>query len=257
MTANAQTYNDFVRQGIEALGQDSLTKAESCFRDALKDSPSHHGNYLLFRYLGQIQERQGRTEEALTNYTAGLALNPRHTDLMLDRAALYFRLGNEQRALMDYTDALELAPDNKEALQMRAYIYSGMHSYKQARRDYEALLELEPQNLTAWMGLILVNDRDGRQYEAMQQADGLIRLYPHHAALYAIRGGMEQKRKQYERAVADLTRAIELDPKNPDYYVSRATLYIEMNRKKQARTDVQAAVRLGADPREMAGLLKK
>ena len=118
------------------------------------------------------------------------------------------------------------------------------------------MLKVDPLHENAYIGLILLNDRDGRPREAMEQINGLIAVYPHHALLYAIRGGMEQRRKQYEQALSDLSRAIEMEPKNADFYVSRATLYLEMRKKKLARLDTQMAVRLGADPKEMASLLK-
>ena len=67
---------------------------------------------------------------------------------------------------------------------------------------------------------------------------------------------MEQQRKQYEQALRDLSRAIELEPTNADFYVSRATLYLDMKKRKLARQDTQMAIRYGADPKEMASLLK-
>lgn len=249
-------YTALVKQGFEALASDSLVVAESHLREAMRHSPSHKSNYLLFRYVGQIQERQGWEKEALESYTAGLSQNPKYVDLMLDRAALYYRMGNEGRALNDYSDVIDLQPENIEALLMRAHIYSGMRDYKRARGDYDAILKIDALNEKAYVGLILLNDRDGRPREAMEQINGLIMVYPQHALLYAIRGGMEQKRKQYERALADLNRAVELEPTNADFYVSRATLFLDMRKRKLARNDTQMAIKYGADPKEMASLLK-
>ena len=61
----------------------------------------------------------------------------------------------------------------------------------------------------------------------------------------------------YEEALNDLNQAIKLSPENPDYYVSRATLYLDMKKRRLARQDAQTAITLGADPREMASMLKK
>lgn len=251
------SYTDFVRQGMDALAVDSLAKAEMLFNKALALEPTHQGSHLLFRYIGQIQERLGRNEDALATYTKGINQIPGNTNLLLDRSALYYHMGNEERALSGYSDVLELQPENTEALLMRAHIYAGKHDYKRARADYETILSIDPMNENAYIGLILVNDRSGRPREAMEQISSLIALFPNHAILYAIRGGMEQQRKQYELALPDLTRAIQLEPTNADYYVSRATLYLDMKKRKLARQDTQMAVKLGADPKEMASILKK
>lgn len=250
-------YDVLVKQGMDALSVDSLNKAEMSFREALKQFPHHQSNYLLYRYLGQIREHQNRGQEALEFYTSALDLNPKDLELRLDRAALLYRLGNDGRAISDYSDVLDQEPDNIEALGMRAHLYSRIHDYKQARADYEHIIRLEPLNEKAYVGLILVNDRSGRPREAMEQIDALISVYPKHALLYAIRGGMEQRRMEYERALADLSRAVEMEPTNVDFLVSRATLYLDMRKRKLARADVQAALRLGADPLEMASLLKR
>lgn len=246
-----------VRQGLDALAIDSMQQAEDNFRVAMQRYPMHASNYLLYKYIAKIKERQNRPLEALDNYTLGLNLKPQDKELRLDRAALLYRLGNEARALSDYNDVLDIQPENMEALQMRAHIYSGMRDVKKARADYETILRLEPLNEKAYIGLILLNDRNGRPREAMEQMDALIAVYPDHAVLYAIRGGMEQERKQYEAALADLSRAIEMEPTNADFYVSRATLYLDMRKRKQAMLDSRMAVKLGADPKEMASLMKK
>lgn len=250
-------YAELVKQGMDALATDSLDKAEACFRSALQAYPIHQANHILYRHLGKIKEKQEKQTEALEFYTSGLNLSPQNLELRLDRAALLYRMGDESRALSDYADVLERQPENIEALQMRAFIYAKKRDYKNARTDYETIIHLDPLNEKAYIGLILLNDRSGRPREAMEQINGLIAVYPRHAVLYAIRGGMEQQRKQYEQALADLSHAIELEPTNADFYVSRATLYLDMRKRKLARQDTQMAVKYGADPREMASLIKR
>lgn len=248
MTASAQnSYTDLVRQGTDALAADSLQKAELLFRQAMSEYPQLKTNALLFQHIAHIKEAQGKYMEALENYSMGLNLSPTTMGLLMDRASLYMRLDNRDRALVDYSDVLDLNPDHTEALFFRAYIYSQRHDYKNARQDYERLLKLEPTNEEAQVGLILVNDNDNRHHEAMEQIDALIHLKPDHAILYAVRGGMRQQRKDYEMALRDLNKAIELDEQNPDYYVSRALLYLDMGKRKYARQDGRTAISLGAD----------
>ncbi len=240
---------------IDSVKVDSVL-LEDQLKELLKKNPGSEKNYVIYRYLGRIREQQGRNKEALEYYTIAINLNGRDAESILDRAALNYRLGNESKALMDYTDALELTPGNMEALLMRAHIYSGMRDFKSARRDYETMLEIDPLNEEAYIGLILLNDRDGRPREALEQINSLIAVYPSHAVLYAIRGGMEHNRKQYERAEADLTKAIEMEPQNVDFYISRALLYREMRKKKLAQQDTRKALRLGASPADLGLLLK-
>ena len=57
----AQThYQTLVKQGMDALAADSLMQAEQYFRQAMHEQPADRSNFLLFRYIGQIQEKQGK-----------------------------------------------------------------------------------------------------------------------------------------------------------------------------------------------------
>ena len=88
----------------------------------------------------------------------------------------------------------------------------------------------------------------------MEQINAMVAAAPDHAILYAVRAGLEQTRKQYEAAEADFTKAISLEPKNIDYLLNRAALYIETKRKKEARADLDKAMELGANPEDVASM---
>lgn len=253
---HAQTYQSCVERGMSQLEHDSLPEAEASFRQAMAISPALKSNALLFRHIGQIQERQGHDHEALESYSLGLNISPTTLGLLLDRASLYFRLGNDERAITDYTSVLELNEDHTEALFFRAYLYSRKLDYKRARYDYEHLLKLQPAREDVLQGLAILNSKDNRPREAMEQVNNLIQLFPTHATNYLIRGGMELDAKRYETALYDFDKAISMEPNNPDYLISRAECYAKMKKIKQARADLQAALQLGADKRLVAEMYK-
>ncbi|MCM1108086.1 MAG: tetratricopeptide repeat protein [Clostridium sp.] len=251
----AQTYRDCVRQAMDALAKDSLDRAETLLRQAMRIEPSQRSNALLFNHIGRIQERRGEYKDALESYTLGLNLSPHTLGLLLNRAALYMRLNRLERALADYSAVLDLNADHQEALLNRAYIYDRQRLYRQSRADYERLLKKSPSHDRALLGLAIVNDKDGRPQEAMEIMERYVQLFPSRAEGYAVKGGMELARKQYELALFDLNKAVELDDTNPEMYISRAAYHEAVNAKGAARADLETALRLGADPSEIASLL--
>jgi Tfp pilus assembly protein PilF len=66
---------------------------------------------------------------------------------------------------------------------------------------------------------------------------------------------MYQKRRNYELALRDMNRAIELEPENPDFYISRALLYKDFRKDALAVADFRKAVSLGASPQECAAMM--
>jgi tetratricopeptide (TPR) repeat protein/predicted aspartyl protease len=67
------------------------------------------------------------------------------------------------------------------------------------------------------------------------------------AAGYARRGSASASRHDYEHALADLTRAIELAPAEPDYFYQRASAYWTDRQMDKALADLDQALKLKPD----------
>lgn len=252
--ASAQSYMEYVRQALDALSMDSIDEAERWFREAMRVEPEQKSNAMIYYQIGQMYKYRGKNDKALEYFSLGLNTAPYNVALRMARGGLYLLMGNLDYALMDYSVVLEEKPDEPDALFMRAYIFTEKRLYKEARIDYENLIKIQPQNEDARIGLVLLNDKDNRPREAMEQINGMLMAAPNHAILYAVRAGMEQARKQYEAAEDDFSTAISLDPRNIDFLLNRASLYIETKREKEARADLDKAMELGANPNDVATL---
>ena len=250
-----EDYTTLIKNGIDALRQDSLSKAEGLFLQAIDTKPSEKSNIVLYQYLGELRVRQKRHKEALEAFSTGLQLNPAFQPILLDRASLYIETNNLPLALCDLNDILTANPDNCDALFFRAYIYAEQKLNSKARIDYEHLITLQPRHQKARIGLALLCDNDKRPHEAMEHMDVLLRYWPDNATIYTILVGIFQKRRQYEMALKDINTAIELEPENPDFYISRALLYKDFRKNKLALADFRKAVALGASAEECASLM--
>jgi tetratricopeptide (TPR) repeat protein len=67
------------------------------------------------------------------------------------------------------------------------------------------------------------------------------------AKIYSDLGVLQQKQKQTTKAAAGFASAIELEPKNPDYRVRRASFYLFTGHYENALTDIDAAIKLRPD----------
>lgn len=170
---------------------------------------------------------------------------PENIDLRLRKASWNILLQQWEYAKSEYDEVLKRDTSNVAALYYRAYTYERMHRYAFARRDYEKMLKIVPGNFNGQLGLALLNQKDMRYTEAMNMANHLVEQYPDSAVAYAARAGMEMERGMLDVALYDFSKAITLEPTNTDYLLSRADLLIRMGRKKEARQDLDAAVRKG------------
>lgn len=70
---------------------------------------------------------------------------------------------------------------------------------------------------------------------------------PADAAGFSRRGGAFYARQQWARAIADFTRACELDPAQPEYFYQRGLAYWDDKQSKLALADFDRAVQLAPD----------
>lgn len=167
------------------------------------------------------------------------------TDLHLRKAAVHLELYQWQYAIDEYSLVLEHQVQNPAALFYRAYAATHLRHYEAARHDYETFLGLFPHHAEARMSLSYVLQQMGRQTEALDQLNTVVELQPDSAISYATRAALEQDLQQYDAALYDWQQAIQLEPQNADYVASRVDLLLRLRRNKEARRDLDAAVRRG------------
>jgi tetratricopeptide (TPR) repeat protein/predicted aspartyl protease len=97
-------------------------------------------------------------------------------------------------------------------------------------------------NLTASSGKPPADAAAGSPSEEKKQVGE-----PADAAAYSRRGTAFAGRRDYEHAIADLTRACELDPNEPEYFYQRGAAYRDNNQIDLALADFDRALALRSD----------
>lgn len=255
--SQSQSYESLVEQAIRAASNDSLKKAESLFKQTLGLYPGDHRNALIFTDLGKVQEALGNSAEALQSYTSALKLAPQSIPILTARADLHLRNDNYSKALIDYGNIIEADPQNTHAFTCRAYTLVKCRRYAEARIDYEKALEIEPKNYAAQLGLAILYQETNKRAEALSRITLMIGMFPDKAELYSIRAEMEQEAGHAELALIDMNKAVELEPENKNYVLTRAYIHLAQNNKYYARKDFEKAIKLGVPRHSLKEELKK
>jgi tetratricopeptide (TPR) repeat protein len=227
-----------------ALGR--LDEALADYAVVVAADPNHPEHYLE---RGNILRRQERNAEAAADYTTAIRLSPPFPEIYYNRGDLRLSVGDREGALADFSYALELDPGLIDAYVNRAGIYLEDGDIELARQDAEAGLRDDPDNahlhaalggvhmaegepvaaiaaynralaadpslVAAWAGraeaLLQAGDSDGAiasLNRALEVAEDAALLF-NRAAVFGSAG-------RWADAIADLTRARELDPDDPD-----------------------------------------
>lgn len=255
--AFGQDYQQLSEKAFELIEQDSLPEAEQLLLQALKLEPANPHNALIFSNLGTIQRQMKKYEEALESYTFALYRAPASIPILMNRATLNMELGNTDRAYIDYCEVLDIDKQNAEALLMRGYIYVTRRDYNAARIDYNRLLEIDPLSYSGRLGLVTLNQKEGKYPEALKIIADLLVENPDDATLYTMRAGIEIDMQQPELAIVDLEESIRLKQNMPEPYLMLGEIYLLQNKKALAKQNFEKAISLGIPQSELREQLLK
>jgi tetratricopeptide (TPR) repeat protein len=232
---------------------------------ASKNLSLAHLYALLYLYTANAQIKILQTEYANKNlnsaveiYEDTLRVNRFNTDA--EKADVYNNIGfsiflkeERSKSLEFYSKAIELNPDLIVAYFNRAASYRLQGNYKEAFSDVNKILEIDKNNVQAYLARAQLYQENATKYNsrfvsrAIEDYSKALDLQPDNSyALY--------KRSQHfldraletgswddvDLAVSDVTRAIEIDRGNPDYYFLRGRIYMEISNshKRAGNLDV-------------------
>ncbi|WP_276964306.1 tetratricopeptide repeat protein [Bacteroides graminisolvens] len=257
LNANGQSYYDLSEKGVSCFEKDSLEQAENYFRQALKLDPTNAHNALLFSNLGMVQQKMNKHAEAVESYSYALNFAPIAVPILLNRGSAYMNIGQNDNAYLDYCQVLDVDKDNIEALLMRAYIYTQRKDFKAGRADYEKLLKIEPTNYTARLGLITLNQKDGKLNEALEGITMMITENPKDATLYIARADIECDLDKKDMALIDLDEALRLNDSASEAYLLRGQIFLSQKKKYLAKLSFDKAISLGISASDLQDLIKE
>ena len=135
----------------------------------------------------------------------------------------------------------------------------GLGHHDEAANRLEALASKTKENHAIKAGLLAQAAQAWLLSGKSERAEGVLtaalRLTPKDAALLVNRAEARAGRKNYQGAVDDLTRAIAIEDRRPDAYVFRAAAYRYLDELELAMADVEKA--LGLQPSHVDGLMER
>jgi tetratricopeptide (TPR) repeat protein len=195
---------------------------------------------------------QGEYEKALVDLTRGIDLDPQRTVAFINRGIVYQRQEKYLLALSDFARAIDLQAaaekPSPEPYNNRGNVYSRLGRYEEAIADFDQALKIDPAYAEAYNNrgetrlklsppaLALAEDDFSR---AIQLARDPVSFY--NRGLVRLGMGNAQKAK------ADFSQALEINPQYISARVGRATAYIDAQEFPEARQDLDTVLQQNPD----------
>jgi tetratricopeptide (TPR) repeat protein len=126
------------------------------------------------------------------------------------------RIANERKeidsAIADFTEAIRRDPKLAAAYRDRGLAWDMKRYFDRAIDDLNEAIRLEPENLDLVMTRGKMCSSRGRHHQAMADFEYLIRMKPGDPAGYVARAEELIEDLEADKAIAELTRALEVDP---------------------------------------------
>lgn len=199
--------------------------------------------------------RNEKWKDSITLWNDVLEKNPDCSFAYVGRANYKFLQKDLKGAIEDYTVALKLNPIYKPVYYFRSLAEYNNKDYKNAISDCSAAIRLDTNYALAYQqrGLILMEHIQDYSL-AMRDFNKAISIKPTDMA-YNNLGILNGMLKRYPEAIANLNKAIELNPKNDIALKNRGQAYFLSGNIVNACADYSRAAQLGNT--EAAGLLRQ
>lgn len=264
----------YVARGYTYFILEEYELALADYDRALELDPDYVDAYLG---RGDLYLRLGDSALAIVNYDRAIELDANNASAYFGRGNAYFEQENFQQAAADFTRVIELNPEVPFPYVARGYAYYNFGDAQRALDDLREYVRLagdnaDPQivNLIAELesqtgptpagggaraGAVslapLLASPTAQATEAIIDAEDILgadeatpAAPADEAVVYYNQGIAQVTERNFEEAIENFTRAIELDPNFADAYFSRGYAYWQQLEVERAIADYDEAIRL-------------
>jgi protein O-mannosyl-transferase len=202
---------------------------ETLWTDAIKKYPQvmiahfNLGNFLL---------KQGRFDEAVSNYREELRIRPDYSDAHTNMGVALAELGRYNEANGHFTRSLQINPGDFKARAALGAILVMQGRTKEAIEYLTEALRSNPQNADAHINLGVALKEQGRLDEAIEHFTRALHITPNDAMAHYNLGCMFAMQGRSEDAISHYTEALRIQP---DFASAREYLDTVLNIKNRTR----------------------
>lgn len=239
----AQINTDQVlRVGQNALYFEDYMLSIQYFNRVIQAKPYLAQPY-FFRAIAKLNLEDYNGAE--TDASKAIELNPFLTDAWEVRGVARQNLGKNADAIADYDHALQLIPRNRQLLFNKALAQSDINDYEGADSTFSALLTYYPGFDSGLLGRARLNLSRSDTVAAVADIDKAIGINPNAVNAYIMRADIAINRdSDFDAARADLDQAIRLQPRLAGLYVNRAYVRYKLQDFFGAMADFDYAIEL-------------
>ncbi|HEY0426666.1 MAG TPA: tetratricopeptide repeat protein [Pyrinomonadaceae bacterium] len=230
----------------------TVKKATTSSRNVIKRTTnSKVKNFDYYYNLGLSLYGQGDLPGAIANYTQAIKLNPSSADAFYNRGLAYYDSKSYASAVNDYSQSIRISPQ-ADAYNNRGLAYEKNGNRAQAIADYQTAVRLKPDYELAQDNLDRLNGNTGGggtgggsagNGSAGGGGGNTNSNSTEDSEYYAQLADDYYDKRDFDNAMINYTKAINLAPREAGSYVRRGFIYHYTGEIGKAYADYETAVK--------------
>ena len=211
ISRNPFVVNSYQVRGLARVYQERYDDAVSDFRAGLRLDPD---NRSLRHNLILCLARSGKKEEAILAADTLLSYSPRYAPAMAMRSDLLWELGDSTGALEWVNKALDVNKYDADMLHHRGVMLARMERYEEAEQDMDRSIYLNPGDAGAYITRAMIRYFRENLNGALNDYDLSIMIDPGNVTGRYNRGNLRAQIGDDNRAIEDFDVVIDVEPDN-------------------------------------------
>ena len=220
---NPKFVQAFNNRGLVALAKNEVQQAIADFDSAISIDETYAD---AWNNRGFAHHRNGDSDRAIADLTKAISVNPKYVNPWNNRGLVHLKSEQFEEAIDDFTQALALSPFNVQYLQSRRAAYEKLERMEDAHADAERI----------------------RWLNGLTQLTARVRNEPQRVTNWTQRAAYFAEAGEHAAALADLERAIQLEPQSAKLLVEKARVLLAMDEPAKCADACAAALLMGPLP---------
>jgi len=194
----------------------------------------------------QALAKQGNTEEASKIYTGIMADYPDNKEAVQGWIIANMKRTptGEEEMIKSLEELGESYPNNTGILFFMSFIQAEYNRYDEALAGFDKLITLQPDTALNWIGKGQILDALNRNEEALKAFEKATSLDPKRFDVWGMQADALSKLGRYDEAILTYNKAVEIAPDYAGIIYNRGCAYCRKGDKVNALADLKRAISL-------------
>ncbi|KAB5525731.1 hypothetical protein GE09DRAFT_1152413 [Coniochaeta sp. 2T2.1] len=208
-TGKGQLQHGF--QSLEKKTGEGYEDAAAAFEKALELGDLGEFEALAYNMRGTFRCLQGKHEEALSDLSKSIELDPSLTQSYIKRASMNLELGDPEKAEEDFKAALEKDANDPDIYYHRAQLHFIKQEFTEASKDYQKSIDLDKDFIFSHIQLGVTQYKMGSLASSMATFRRCKKNFEKTPDVYNYYGELLLDQGKFQDAVEQFDTAIEME----------------------------------------------